>query len=105
MFAILYKCHITIELQQFDDVVNGGYIQLDEMAKFVDIEDVPDLKIRGVMLDISRAKVPSVETIKNTIKLLAELKYNHLELYIEGFSFETKKYPLVLRDNNYHRRK
>ena len=39
--------------------------------------------------------------MKNTIKLLAELKYNHLELYIEGFSFETKKYPQVLRDHNY----
>ena len=73
----------------------------DYKIPFVDIEDAPDLKIRGVMLDISRAKVPNIDTIKNTIKLLAELKYNHLELYIEGFSFETKKYPQVLRDHNY----
>ena len=73
----------------------------DYKIPFVDIEDAPDLKIRGVMLDISRAKVPNIDTIKNIIKLLAELKYNHLELYIEGFSFETKKYPQVLRDHNY----
>ena len=73
----------------------------DNKLPFVEIEDAPDLKVRGVMLDISRSKVPSVDTVKDVIKLLASLKYNHLELYIEGFSFETKKYPKVLRDNNY----
>jgi hexosaminidase len=51
------------------------------------IEDYPDLEIRGVMLDISRDKVPTIETLKNTVQLLADLKYNHLQLYIEGFSY------------------
>src|SRR5512133_498737 len=52
-----------------------------------DIEDYPDLEIRGMMLDISRDKVPTRETLLNIAQLLADLKYNHLELYIEGFSF------------------
>jgi hexosaminidase len=51
------------------------------------IEDSPDLAVRGVMFDISRDKVPSRETLFNIAGLLADLKYNHLELYIEGFSF------------------
>ncbi len=51
------------------------------------ISDKPDLKIRGFMLDISRDKVPTCETIKNIIVLMSNLKMNHLELYVEGFSF------------------
>jgi len=51
------------------------------------IEDFPDLEVRGLMLDISRDKVPTLETLKGIVQLLADLKYNHFELYIEGFSF------------------
>jgi len=51
------------------------------------IEDSPDLAVRGLMLDISRDKVPTKETLLGIAQLLADLKYNHFELYIEGFSF------------------
>ncbi len=51
------------------------------------IEDYPDLSTRGVMLDISRDKVPTLETLYGIVDILADLKYNHLELYVEGFSF------------------
>lgn len=51
------------------------------------IEDYPDLAVRGLMLDISRDKVPTKETLMRIIQLLADLKFNHFELYIEGFSF------------------
>ncbi len=51
------------------------------------IEDAPDLAVRGLMLDISRNKVPTKETIMSILQLLADLKYNHFELYVEGFSF------------------
>ena len=51
------------------------------------IEDSPDLQLRGLMLDISRDKVPTKETLLGILGLLADLKYNHFELYIEGFSF------------------
>jgi hypothetical protein len=53
----------------------------------VHIEDSPDLAVRGLMLDISRNKVPTLETLKGIVQLLADLKYNHFELYVEGFSF------------------
>ena len=51
------------------------------------IEDSPDLEVRGLMLDISRNKVPTKKTLLQIASMLADLKYNHLELYIEGFSF------------------
>ena len=53
----------------------------------VNIEDSPDLAVRGLMLDISRDKVPTKETLMGILQLLADLKYNHFELYVEGFSF------------------
>lgn len=65
------------------------------------ILDEPDLKIRGIMLDISRSKVPSVKTIKSLIDFMSDLKYNHLQLYIEGFSFEYLSFPEVLKNGNF----
>lgn len=65
------------------------------------IDDGPDLKIRGVMLDISRNKVATLSTLKQLVDLFADLKYNHLELYVEGFSYEYKSFPEVLEAGNY----
>ncbi len=48
-----------------------------------EIEDWPDFAVRGVMLDISRDKVPTMETLLALIDDLAEWKINHLELYTE----------------------
>lgn len=47
------------------------------------IEDWPDLAIRGVMLDISRDKVPTMATLKALIARLASWKVNHVQLYME----------------------
>ena len=45
------------------------------------------MEIRGVMLDISRDKTPTLESLKSLVKYLASMKYNHFELYMEGFAF------------------
>jgi hypothetical protein len=47
------------------------------------VEDWPDLAVRGVMLDVSRDKVPTLDTLKALIDRLASWKINHLELYTE----------------------
>ena len=47
------------------------------------IVDQPDFDHRGVMLDISRCKVPTLETLKGLIDQLAQLKFNQLQLYTE----------------------
>ena len=67
----------------------------------LEIVDYPDLEVRGFMLDISRSKVPNVETIYKYIDVLSRLRYNHFELYVEGFSFEYKSMPFVNKDGNY----
>jgi hexosaminidase len=47
------------------------------------IEDYPDLRQRGVMLDISRDKVPTMETLYELIDTLASWKVNEVQLYTE----------------------
>jgi hexosaminidase len=47
------------------------------------IEDYPDFPVRGVMLDISRDKVPTMDTLFALVDKLAGWKLNHLELYVE----------------------
>lgn len=61
--------------------------QYNNKIPCAEIEDSPDLRTRGALLDISRGKVPTLETLYGLVDFLADLKYNHLELYIEGFSF------------------
>ena len=48
-----------------------------------EVEDWPDLPVRGVMLDVSRDKVPTVETLEALLDRLASWKINHVELYME----------------------
>ncbi len=53
-----------------------------------EIEDYPDLKHRGIMLDVSRDKVPKINTLKKLIDSLAIMRINQLQLYIEhSFAF------------------
>ena len=47
------------------------------------IEDSPSLSERSYMLDISRCKVPTMETVKAMVRSLAALRYNSLQLYME----------------------
>lgn len=48
-----------------------------------DITDWPDLPVRGVMFDISRDKVPTMETLRGIVDWMAAWKLNHLQLYME----------------------
>lgn len=47
------------------------------------IEDAPHFKHRGYMLDISRDRVPTLETLYMLVDELSAMKYNQLQLYIE----------------------
>jgi hypothetical protein len=47
------------------------------------IEDFPDFPSRGVMLDVSRSKVPTLETLFALVDMFAEWKINQLQLYTE----------------------
>ena len=49
----------------------------------VRLHDAPDFPNRGVMLDISRDRVPTMETLYALIDRLSALKFNQLQLYTE----------------------
>ena len=83
-----------------------GIIMLNDILKndeihLLEIGDYPDLKVRGAMIDISRNKVPKLDTLKDMVKMLAKLRYNHVELYVEGFSYEYKSFKELLFEKNY----
>lgn len=61
------------------------------------IEDSPHFRHRGVMLDISRNKVPSMQTIFRLVDLWAELKLNQLQLYTEH-TFAYRAHEKVWKD-------
>lgn len=49
----------------------------------LEIIDAPAFPIRGVMLDVSRDRIPTMREFFRIIDRLAELKFNHLQLYTE----------------------
>ncbi|MHB8467799.1 MAG: family 20 glycosylhydrolase, partial [Acidimicrobiales bacterium] len=61
------------------------------------IEDWPDIATRGVMLDISRDKVPTLDTVKALIGRLASWKINQVQLYTEH-TFAYRDHEVVWRD-------
>jgi len=60
----------------------------------LEIEDWPDFPARGVMLDVSRDRVPSMETLFALVDLLAGWKINQLQLYTEH-TFAYRRHPQV----------
>lgn len=76
-------------------------ILVDKEIKCGYIKDKPDLKVRGFMHDISRNKVPKLDTLKYIVDIMSDLKMNHFELYVEGFSFEYKSFARYLEDESY----
>ncbi|MEI9960547.1 MAG: beta-N-acetylhexosaminidase [Limisphaerales bacterium] len=58
------------------------------------IRDWPDFPRRGVMLDISRGRVPKLETLVDLAEKLSDFKINELQLYTEH-TFAYRKYKSV----------
>lgn len=65
---------------------------------YCEIHDDPDFQKRSYMLDISRCRMPKVSTITRLIDLMAELKYNEFQLYMESFVMKLKHFPKYTRD-------
>ena len=58
------------------------------------IRDWPDFARRGVMLDVSRGRVPKLETLLDLAEKLSDFKINELQLYTEH-TFAYKKHKSV----------
>jgi hypothetical protein len=61
------------------------------------IRDYPDFPRRGVMLDVSRGRVPRLETLLELVDHLADFKINEFQLYTEH-TFAYRDYEPVWRD-------
>lgn len=87
---------------------NGAYYGLVTLGQILaqcsdtipccQITDEPSMNVRGYMLDISRGKVPELSDLCGYVDRLAALKYNQLQLYVEGFSFAYPSYADVWKD-------
>jgi hypothetical protein len=60
------------------------------------IRDSPDFARRGVMLDVSRGRVPNLRTLLGLVEDLADFKINEFQLYIEH-TFAYRNYEPVWR--------
>jgi hypothetical protein len=60
----------------------------------VEIRDWPDFRRRGVMLDVSRGRVPKLKTLLDLAEHLADFKINELQLYTEH-TFAYRDYKSV----------
>ena len=60
------------------------------------IQDYPDFPRRGVMLDVSRGRVPNLQTLLDLAAHLADFKINELQLYTEH-TFAYRNYEPVWR--------
>ncbi len=58
------------------------------------IRDWPDFPRRGVMLDISRGRVPKLATLLELVEHLADFKINEFQLYVEH-TFAYRKYKSI----------
>lgn len=63
----------------------------------VTVRDHPDIAVRGFMLDTSRDRVPTRDTLERLVSILATARYNHLQLYVEH-TFAYRDHADVWRD-------
>ncbi|HKK51049.1 MAG TPA: glycoside hydrolase family 20 zincin-like fold domain-containing protein, partial [Myxococcota bacterium] len=76
-------------LQTLGQLVDG-----DGRLPALDVLDQPDFRDRGLMLDVSRGKVPTRETLGQLVELCARLRLNVLMLYVEH-PFAFRRHPEI----------
>ena len=100
-----YNLHIhargvTIEYREVGGLRAGTATLRQLMREYgrnlprVKIRDYPDFPRRGVMLDISRGRVPNLATLCGLVDILADFKINEFQLYTEH-TFAYRNYEPV----------
>jgi hypothetical protein len=93
----------AMEIVAADDA--GAYYAVATLRELADrgrsvgaavIEDWPVFRRRGVYLDCSRGKVPTLQRLRDVVNLLAGWKVNELQLYIENV-FQFHRHPQIGR--------
>ena len=68
--------------------------QYREALPCLRVDDAPSMRYRGVMLDIARRKVPTVETLTRLVDTLSLFKINMLQLQVEH-TFQWRRHPRI----------
>jgi hexosaminidase len=97
--GIFYGCCTLIQLFQYYMSAVGKEYLHDRALPCLEITDWPDFPHRGVMIDISRDKVPKMETIYSLVDLLSSWKINQLQLYTEH-TFAYQHHPEVWENSS-----
>ena len=73
----------------YADEVLRSLVDSDGRVPEFELDDEPEFAVRGVTIDVSRDRVPTLDTLRDLIDRLGRWRYNHLELYIEHtFAYE-----------------
>lgn len=103
-YRITFKDEITIwsptyqgafyGIQTLRQIIKNGYYDVEE------ITDGPDFEARGFYFDITRGRIPTLETLKKLVDTLAYYKHNMLQLYVEHV-FPFKEYDGIYQRTGY----
>jgi hexosaminidase len=80
---------------------NCSYTKDSQTIACQTIEDYPDILWRGVMLDVSRGKIPNRTKFEELVQLLGTYKYNILQLYWED-CYILQSHPDFGKMNGYY---
>lgn len=100
-----YRVTITPKGTALEAADEAGLFYAEQTLKQIDqqfpkgrpcltIEDWPDYPVRGFYHDVTRGKVPTLETLRELANQCAHYKLNQLQLYIEH-TYAFKKHPEV----------
>lgn len=81
-------------IQTIRQIVKNGYYDVKE------IKDAPDFEVRGFYYDITRGRIPTLESLKKLVDILAYHKINMLQLYVEHV-FPFKEYDGIYQRTGY----
>lgn len=104
-----YRLHISSEKMELFGGSNAGILYaIQTLRQLIEtegavlpgliIEDMPDMKHRGFYHDVTRGRIPTLESLKSLADKLAYYKMNQMQLYIEH-SFLFKNLSEVWRDD------
>lgn len=85
--GVLYCHQVLRELLQ----------QYSKKLPYLTLKDKPNFEKRGIILDISRDKIPTLDTVKSLIDFWSKLRINQLQLYTEH-AFAYQKHEVVWKD-------
>jgi len=93
--GIFYACCTLIQLVEYYASHQDNSQQLPlGCLPCLEIRDWPNFQHRGVMLDVSRDKVPTMQTMFDLVDMLSSWKINQLQLYTEH-TFAYQMHPEV----------